>query len=142
MSTRNNIIKDRNKKLFESRLQIKTNSSSKINKISHHNKRNNNNNNNSSFLNNTQPFTKVIFHKKRNNQSILDSSSLNNNDNNNSINKKFMLFLSFALHYTTNALFFDESNLHQIYEDKGKFNITFQLPKIIFSALISTLVCR
>ena len=53
-----------------------------------------------------------------------------------------MLFLSFALHYTTNALFFDESNLHQIYEDKGKFNINFQLPKIIFSALISTFVLR
>ena len=64
------------------------------------------------------------------------------NDYNSGIIKKFMLFLSFALHYTTNALFFDESNLHQIYEDKGKFNITFQLPKIIFSALISTFVLR
>ena len=39
------------------------------------------------------------------------------NDYNSGIIKKFMLFLSFALHYTTNALFFDESNLHQIYED-------------------------
>ena len=36
------------------------------------------------------------------------------NDYNSGIIKKFMLFLSFALHYTTNALFFDESNLHQI----------------------------
>ena len=53
-----------------------------------------------------------------------------------------MLFLSFALHYTTNALFFDESNLHQIYEDKGKFNMSYQTPTIIISAIISTLVLR
>ena len=64
------------------------------------------------------------------------------NDYNSGIIKKFMLFLSFALHYTTNALFFDESNLHQIYEDKGKFNINYQLPKILFSALISTFILR
>ena len=64
------------------------------------------------------------------------------NDYNSGIIKKFMLFLSFALHYTTNALFFDESNLHQIYEDEGKFNISYQLPKIVFSALISTCVLR
>ena len=64
------------------------------------------------------------------------------NDYNSGIIKKFMLLLSFALHYTTNALFFDESNLHQIFEDKGKYNITYQLPKIISSAVISTVVLR
>ena len=64
------------------------------------------------------------------------------NDYNSGIVKKFMLFLSFALHYTTNALFFDESNLHQIYEDKGKFNISYQTPKIILSSIISILVLR
>ena len=64
------------------------------------------------------------------------------NDYNSSIIKKFMFFLSFALHYTTNALFFDESNLHQIYEDEGKFNMAYQTPKIIFSAIISTFILR
>ena len=53
-----------------------------------------------------------------------------------------MIFLSFALHYTTNALFFSESNLHQIYEDKGKFNFTYQVKFILLSALISTLTLR
>ena len=53
-----------------------------------------------------------------------------------------MFFLSFALHYTTNALFFDESNLHQIYEDEGKFNMAYQTPKIILSAIISTFILR
>ena len=64
------------------------------------------------------------------------------NDYNSGIIKKFMLFLSFALHYTTNALFFDDANLHQIYEDEGKYNISYQLPKIISSAVISTAVLR
>ena len=53
-----------------------------------------------------------------------------------------MFFLSFALHYTTNALFFDESNLHQIYKDEGKFNMAYQTPKIILSAIISTFILR
>ena len=53
-----------------------------------------------------------------------------------------MFFLSFALHYTVNALFFDESNLHQIYEDKGKYNFNYQISYIIFSAIISTVTLR
>ena len=53
-----------------------------------------------------------------------------------------MLFLSFALHYTVNALFFTESTMHQIYEDEGKFNFEYQYPKIILSAMISTFVLR
>ena len=53
-----------------------------------------------------------------------------------------MLFLSFALHYTVNALFFNESNLHKIYEDEGKFNFGYQFPYIIISAIISTIVLR
>ena len=64
------------------------------------------------------------------------------NDYNSGIIKKFIFFLSFALHYTVNALFFNDSNLHQIYEDEGKFNFSFQLPYILYSALISTFVLR
>ena len=64
------------------------------------------------------------------------------NDYNSGVIKKFMFFLSFALNYNTNALFFDESTMHQIYEDEGKFNFTYQISKIIFSAIISTLILR
>ena len=64
------------------------------------------------------------------------------NDYNSGIIKKFMLFLSFALHYTVNALFFGESNMHQIYEDQGKYNFVYQIPYIISSAVISTLTLR
>ena len=88
MSSRNNISIENNKKLFESRLQIKTNSStlsSKNNKLSFQNKKNDSSN--ISFLNNSQPYTKIIFYKKKNNQSLLDNSYVNKN---NSINKKIM----------------------------------------------------
>ena len=64
------------------------------------------------------------------------------NDYNSGVIKKFMLFLSFALHYTVNTLFFDDKNMHQIYEDKGKYNFEYQIPFILYSAIISTLVLR
>ena len=83
----NNITNENNKKLFESRLQMKQNSNS-INKISFEKK--SNNNINVSFLSSSQPFTKVIFHKKRKIQSILENSLINNINNNSSINKKII----------------------------------------------------
>ena len=64
------------------------------------------------------------------------------NDYNSGIIKKFIFFLSFALHYTTNALFFNDETMHQIYEDHGEFNFSYQIPKIAISAFISTLVLR
>ena len=85
--SRNNITFESNKRLFESRLQMKTNSNS-INKISLEKK--SNNNINASFLNNTQPYTRVIFNKNRKNQSTLENSFFNNINNNFSINKKII----------------------------------------------------
>ena len=60
------------------------------------------------------------------------------NDYNSNVIKKFLFFLSFAFHYTSNALFFTDSNLHKIYEDKGKFDFEYQMPYIIYSAIIAT----
>ena len=64
------------------------------------------------------------------------------NDYNSHIIKKFIFFLSFALHYAVNALFFNDSNLHQIYEDEGEYNFKYQIPYIIYSTIISTFVLR
>ena len=64
------------------------------------------------------------------------------NDYNSAVLKKFILFLSFALHYTVNALFFNESNIHQIYEDKGKYNFGYQATYIFSSAIISIIILR
>ena len=62
------------------------------------------------------------------------------NDCNSGIIKKFIFFLSFALHYTINALFFDDSNMHQIYEDNGGFNFSYQLPKILILDFCSSVI--
>ena len=64
------------------------------------------------------------------------------NDYNSGIIKKFIFFLSFALHFTINALFFNDSNMHQIYEDEGKYNFSYQIPYIIISAICSTIILR
>ena len=63
-------------------------------------------------------------------------------DYNSGVIKKFIFFLSFALHYTVNALFFNDSNMHQIYEDEGSYNFSYQFPYIIISAVVSTAVLR
>ena len=53
-----------------------------------------------------------------------------------------MLFLSFALHYTINALFFNDITMHQIFIDQGKYNINYQFPFIIISAVLSVAILR
>ena len=62
------------------------------------------------------------------------------NDYNSGIIKKFVFFLSFALHYTINSLFFNDSNMHQIYEDEGKYNFSYQSGFILISAISSTII--
>jgi hypothetical protein len=48
-----------------------------------------------------------------------------------------LLCLSFILYILINTLFFNNSVIHQIYEDGGAYNISFFLPKIIISFFIS-----
>ena len=59
------------------------------------------------------------------------------NDYNANIVKIDLFFVSFVIYYTINGLFFDDNTMHKIYENKGKFDIEYQLPKIIYSSLIS-----
>ena len=67
---------------------------------------------------------------------------LNFDDYNSDIIKKFIFFLSFALHYTINALFFNDSNMHQILIDGGSYNIKYQIPYIILSSFASIIILR
>ena len=62
------------------------------------------------------------------------------NDYNSKISKIFLFFFSFALYYTINALFFNDSTMHKIYEDNGKFNLIYQLSQIIYSSIISFII--
>ncbi len=50
----------------------------------------------------------------------------------------FIIFLS--LSFAVNTLFFTDDTLHNIIIVKGKFNILYQLPKIIYSSLISSVI--
>lgn len=62
------------------------------------------------------------------------------NDYNSQIIKISYFFFSLALFYTTNAVFFNDSTMHRIKEDGGSFNIVYQLPQIVYSSLISSVI--
>ena len=54
--------------------------------------------------------------------------------------KIFLCFCNFNISYTVNALFFNDDTMHKIYEDDGEFNFIYQLPQIIYSAIISKII--
>ena len=62
-----------------------------------------------------------------------------NKDYNSKIIKIDLFFIGFSIYYTVNALFYTDDTMHNIYESKGSFNIEYQLPKIVYSSLISML---
>ena len=58
-------------------------------------------------------------------------------DYNSMIPKVGIFLLSFGIVYAINALFFNESAIHQIYKDKGEYNMGYFLPNAILSFLIA-----
>ena len=48
-----------------------------------------------------------------------------------------LFFLSFAIYYFFNTLFFDFTIIHKIYEDKCNYNLSYLFPLIIYSFFIS-----
>ena len=62
------------------------------------------------------------------------------NDYNSRIIKIDLFFINFILDFTLNALFFDDDTMHKIYEDKGKFDFLYQLPQILYSLIISSVL--
>ena len=60
-----------------------------------------------------------------------------NKDYNSRIIKIFLFFFCFTAHFTVNALFFTDQTMHKILEDHGQFNFIYQLPKTIYSSIIS-----
>ena len=132
---------------------IQTNNISSIikNKITDHNKKKRNKPENDYELNWLSYEEALKYDKRTNcdyygslikNKQLLIFTFCSFNDYNSGIIKKFIFFLSFALHYTINALFFNESTLHKIYEEEGKFNFENQISNILYSAIISTFILR
>jgi len=68
---------------------------------------------------------------------IIMSTFFNNHDYNSKILKIDLFVFGFILYYTVNALFYNDSTIHNIYITNGSFNIYYQLPQIFYSSLIS-----
>ena len=71
---------------------------------------------------------------------ILIFTFITKDDYNSGIIKISLFFFSFSLHYTINSLFFDDSLIHKIYEDKGSFDFIYQIPQICYSTIISKVI--
>ena len=52
-----------------------------------------------------------------------------------------MFFLSFSIYNFINALFFNESVIHKIYEEKGIYNLGYLFKRIIYSFILSHILC-
>ena len=48
-----------------------------------------------------------------------------------------LFFLSFTIYYLVAALFYNDDTMHQLYKNKGSFDLEYSLPQIIYSSLIS-----
>ena len=62
------------------------------------------------------------------------------NDYNSKLIKITLFEFSFTLFYTVNSLFFNDSTMHKIYEEYGAFNFIYQLPRILYSTIISSVI--
>ena len=58
-------------------------------------------------------------------------------DYNTMIIKLCISSLSFSIYYTVNFIFYDEKEIHIIYENKGKYDFIHFIPKISFSSIIA-----
>ena len=67
-------------------------------------------------------------------------SFIPNNDYNSQVIKICLFFFSFGLYYTVNALFFTDSTMNKIYDDNGKYDFIYQIPKLLYSNLICTVI--
>jgi len=51
-----------------------------------------------------------------------------------------LLLLSFSLYFTINGFFFSDATMNKINEDKGEYNFLFQIPQILYSTLVSSVI--
>ena len=67
-------------------------------------------------------------------------SFFNYDDYNSRIIKINLFVINFSINYGVNALFFNDETMHEIYESQGSFDLEYQLPQIIYSSLISSVL--
>ena len=71
---------------------------------------------------------------------LLLFSFIPNGDYNPRLIKMFLYFFFFSLNIVFNALFFTDEAIQIIYEDKGSFNLEYQIPPILYSTIISVFI--
>ena len=54
--------------------------------------------------------------------------------------KIFLFFFFYNVNFVVNALFFNDSTMHKIFIDDGDYNFIYQLPNIIYTAIISGVI--
>ena len=67
-------------------------------------------------------------------------SFFNKTDYNSRIIKIDLFFISFTIFYTINTLFYNDNTIHNIYINKGSFDIEYHFPIIIYSSIISIVI--
>ena len=65
------------------------------------------------------------------------NSFIYNKDYNSKIIKIDLFIFGFALNYAINGLFFNDDTMHNVYESNGLFDLSYQLPIIVYSSIIS-----
>ena len=62
------------------------------------------------------------------------------NDYNLFLLKLSLFLMSFELFFFMNALFFNDDSLHKIYEDEGKYDFIYEIPKMLYSTIASQVI--
>ena len=65
---------------------------------------------------------------------------ITNDDYNIFLLKLCFFLISFSLYFTVNALFFSDDSINNLYEEKGRFNFLYQIPQILYSTIVSTII--
>ena len=73
-------------------------------------------------------------------KNILIFTFCSNNDYNSVFIKICLMLFIISLFLVVNTLFFNDSMMHKIYEDKGNFNFIYILPRVIYSLIICSII--
>ena len=71
---------------------------------------------------------------------LLFFSFYSENDYNLRLMKILLFILSFSLYFTITAFFFADNTMNKIVADNGKYNFISQLPQMIYSSLVTTVI--
>ena len=66
--------------------------------------------------------------------------SFNNKDYNSTIIKIYIFFFTFYINFSISALFYTKLEINKIYQDEGTFDFVYQIPKMLYSSLISMIL--